>query len=118
MFGYNYWTNHGERGVIMKDNEEKGIMTNILATIDERRARAEEKRAMVELIAEENKTMMIDPSLLDEFTKEWWNLAHIKILQRRRKPAALARGSSTAATTGGDHGAGGVDGAGDGDAGS
>jgi hypothetical protein len=30
-----------------------------------------EKRAMAELITEENKTMMMDPSLMDEFTKEW-----------------------------------------------
>jgi hypothetical protein len=41
------------------------------AVSDERKARAEEKRAMVELIAEENKTMMMDPSLMDDFTKEW-----------------------------------------------
>jgi hypothetical protein len=41
------------------------------AVSDERKARAEEKRAMVELIAKENKTMMMDPSLMDDFTKEW-----------------------------------------------
>jgi uncharacterized membrane protein len=71
---------------------------------------------MVELIAKENKTMMIDPSLIVEFTKEWWNLARMEILQRRREAAALARGDSMAASTGGDHGAGGGDGVGGGDA--
>jgi hypothetical protein len=44
---------------------------------------------------------------MDKFTKEWWNLSRIKILQRRREAAALARGGSTAATSGDDHGAGG-----------
>jgi hypothetical protein len=39
--------------------------------IDERRARAKEKRATTELIAEENKIMMMDSSKMDEFTKEW-----------------------------------------------
>jgi uncharacterized membrane protein YgcG len=66
---------------------------------------------LAELIAEENKTMMMDPSLMDEFTKEWWNLARMEILQRRREASALARCGSTAATTAGDHGAGGGDGA-------
>jgi hypothetical protein len=39
------------------------------AGIDERRAKTEEKRATVELIAEENKIMMMDSSKMDEFTK-------------------------------------------------
>jgi hypothetical protein len=39
--------------------------------------------------------MMMDPSLMDEFIKEWWNLGHMEILQRRREAAALARGAST-----------------------
>jgi hypothetical protein len=38
------------------------------ADIDERRSRAEEKRATAELIAEENKIMMMDSSKMDEFT--------------------------------------------------
>jgi hypothetical protein len=46
---------------------------------------------LAELIAEENKTMMMDPSTMDEFTKEWWNLAWMEILQRRREAAAMAR---------------------------
>jgi hypothetical protein len=36
---------------------------------------------MAELIAEENKIMVMDPSLMDDFTKKWWNLTHMEILQ-------------------------------------
>jgi hypothetical protein len=39
------------------------------ATLDERRARVEENKAMAELIVEENKTIMMDPSTMDAFTK-------------------------------------------------
>jgi hypothetical protein len=79
------------------------------AGIDERRARAEQKRATAELIAEENKIMMMDSSKMDEFTKEWWDLSRMGILQRRREAAVLAaRCASMAATTGGgDRGGGG-----------
>jgi hypothetical protein len=80
------------------------------AAIDERRARAKEKCAMAEIIAEENKIMMIDSSKIDEFTKEWWNLSRMEILKQRREAVALARG--TAATTGGGDGVGGGGGAG------
>jgi hypothetical protein len=52
-------------------------------------------RAMAELITEENKTIMMDPSLIDEFTKEWWNLTHMEILQQRWEAAALAYGGAT-----------------------
>jgi hypothetical protein len=62
----------------------------------------------VELIAEENKIMMMDSSKMDEFTKEWWNLSRMEILQRRREASVLAaRCASTTATTGGGDGAGG-----------
>jgi hypothetical protein len=71
------------------------------AAIDERRARAKEKRAMAEIIAEENKIMTIDSSKMDEFTKEWWNLSRMEILKRMREAVALARGTA-ATTAGGD----------------
>jgi hypothetical protein len=75
------------------------------AGIDERRARAKENRATAELIAEENTIMMMDSSKMDEFTKEWWNLSRMEILQRRREVAVLAdHCASTAATTGGGGG--------------
>jgi hypothetical protein len=83
------------------------------ADIDERRARAKEKRATAELIAELNKIMMMDSSKMDEFTEEWWNLSRMEILQRRREAAVLAaRCASTAATTGGGDRAGGGGGGG------
>jgi hypothetical protein len=41
------------------------------AATKEKRAMAEDKRAMAELITEENKTMMMDPSTMDAFTREW-----------------------------------------------
>jgi uncharacterized membrane protein len=86
------------------------------AVIDERRARAKEKRAMAELIAEKNKIMTMDLSKMDEFTKEWWNLSRMEILQRMREAAVLARGASTAVTIGGGDGAGGGGGGAGGDA--
>jgi hypothetical protein len=39
------------------------------ATLDERRARVEENKAMAELIVEENKTITMDPSTMDAFTR-------------------------------------------------
>jgi hypothetical protein len=81
--------------------------------IDERRARAKEKRATTELIGGENKILMMDSSKIDEFTKEWWNLSRMEILQRRREAAVLAaRCASMVATTGGGDGACGGGGAG------
>jgi hypothetical protein len=67
--------------MMYKKSQEKQMRWELLqedeklkAAIDERRALAEEKRAMAELITEENKTMM-----MDKFTKEgsssigsWW----------------------------------------------
>jgi hypothetical protein len=41
------------------------------AATKEKRAMAEDKRAMAELITKENKTMMMDPSTVDAFTREW-----------------------------------------------
>jgi hypothetical protein len=41
------------------------------AATKEKRAMAEDKRAMAELITKENKTMMMDPSTMDAFTREW-----------------------------------------------
>jgi hypothetical protein len=39
------------------------------AALDERRAHVEENKAMVELIVEENKTITMDPSTMDAFTR-------------------------------------------------
>jgi hypothetical protein len=101
-----------------KKSQEKQMRWELLredekmkADINERRARAEGKRATAELIAEKNKIMMMDSSKMDEFTKEWWNLSRMEILQRRRKAAVLAAHcASTEVTTGGGDGGGGVGG--------
>jgi hypothetical protein len=82
------------------------------AAVEEKRANADEKRAMAELIAEENKVMMMNPGNMDELTKEWWNLSRMEILARRREAAearAAAEEAARAAASGGGGGGGGVD---------
>jgi hypothetical protein len=67
------------------------------AAVKERRASADEKRAMAELIYEENKTMMIDPSTMDAYTRELWDLTRMEILQSGREEAT----TRAAVTSGG-----------------
>jgi hypothetical protein len=70
---------------------------------------AMEKWVMAELIAEENKTMMMDPITMDAYTIERWNLARMEMLQRRRQvtsggdssPASGGGGSAPASDGGG-----------------
>jgi hypothetical protein len=50
-----------------------------------RRVIVKEKRAIKELIAEENMIMMMNPNGMDEFTREWWELTRMEILQYRRQ---------------------------------
>jgi hypothetical protein len=54
------------------------------ADINERRARAEEHRAMAELVAAVNATIMMNPADMDEGSLEWWKLTKTQILARRR----------------------------------
>jgi uncharacterized membrane protein YgcG len=58
----------------------------------------EEKWVMAELIAE-NKTMMMDPTTMDAYTIERWNLARMEMLQRRRQ--VTSGGGSSSASGGG-----------------
>jgi ribosomal protein S12 methylthiotransferase accessory factor YcaO len=52
------------------------------AAAEERRASVDEKRTMVELIAEENKTMMNGYiHHMHAYTREWWELMRMEILQ-------------------------------------
>jgi hypothetical protein len=44
------------------------------AAMEERRLMLEDKKAMMELIADENRTMMMDPRIMDAFTSEWWDM--------------------------------------------
>jgi hypothetical protein len=48
---------------------------------DMRKAAVEEKRNLAELITEENKTMMMDQTTMNAFTREWWDLKRMEILQ-------------------------------------
>jgi hypothetical protein len=52
--------------------------------LEERRIELDEKKAMMDLIANENKTMMMDPSTMDAFTREWWDMRREEIMERRR----------------------------------
>jgi hypothetical protein len=45
----------------------------------------EEKRATTDLVAEENKTMMIDLTTMDSFTREWWSTRRLEIISKRRQ---------------------------------
>jgi hypothetical protein len=66
------------------------------AAVKESRASADENRAVAELIYEENKMMMIDPSTMDAYTRELWDLTRMQILQSGREEA-----TTRAAVTGG-----------------
>lgn len=54
------------------------------AAIEDRKARAEENKALAKLLAEENKIMMMNRDEMDELTKEWHDMARMEILERRR----------------------------------
>nr|XP_051190215.1 glutathione S-transferase T3-like [Lolium perenne] len=108
-----------KRAIAEMKSQEKQAKWDILrqdemrkTSVEEKRAMAEENRAMAELIAQENKVMMMDPSTMDAFTKEWWDLSRMEILARRRA-AAVARAAweeaaSTAAAATANGGDGGV----------
>jgi hypothetical protein len=44
----------------------------------------EERKAMMELITNENRPVM-DPSTMNAFTREWWNMRTEEIMLRRRQ---------------------------------
>jgi hypothetical protein len=41
-----------------------------------------EEKAMMDLAAEENGTMMLDPNTMDSFSKEWWDMTRLAIITR------------------------------------
>jgi hypothetical protein len=47
---------------------------NRKAAMEVRRLALEERKAMMELVADENRTMMMDPRTMDAFTEEWWDI--------------------------------------------
>nr|XP_051196593.1 uncharacterized protein LOC127309922 [Lolium perenne] len=94
-----------KRAIAEMKRQEKQAKWEILrqdemrkAAVEEKRAMAEENRAMAELIAQENKVMMMDPSTMDAFTKEWWDLSRMEILARRRAATAARAAAEEAAS--------------------
>jgi hypothetical protein len=72
--------------------------------LEERRLKLEEKKAMMELIANENRTMTMDSSTMDAFTREWWDIRREEIMERRRLACLHARGNDGGAPVGGSSG--------------
>jgi hypothetical protein len=69
--------------------------------LEEKKIALEKKKALNDLFAEENRTMMMDPSTMNEFTREWCNMRSLEIISRRKQ----ARVAFSATTTGGGGGA-------------
>jgi hypothetical protein len=44
--------------------------------------------------------MMMDPSTMDEYTREWWDLAYMGVLQQTREAAAMAHAEASNANRG------------------
>jgi hypothetical protein len=82
--------------------------------LEERNITLEEKKARMELIADENKTMVMDPSTMDAYTREWWDMTRLEIIENRRQ-ARLDASSACGGADGGDDGPVSGDGLGDGD---
>jgi hypothetical protein len=76
------------------------------AAMEERRLTLEDEKAMMELIADENRTMMMDPSTMDAFTREWWDMRREKNMERRRQARLHAHGHGGGANGGGGAGTG------------
>ncbi|XBI37889.1 hypothetical protein VPH35_123085 [Triticum aestivum] len=63
-------------------------------TIEERRSRAAENKAMSKLLAEENKIMSMNCNDMDDLTKTWHDMARREILKRRMVASTSACYSS------------------------
>jgi hypothetical protein len=55
------------------------------ATLEKRKLDLEEKNTMIELMANENRVMMMDPSTMDGITRELWDMRREEIIERRRQ---------------------------------
>jgi hypothetical protein len=74
--------------------------------LEERKLELEEKKAMMELIADENKTMMMDPNTMDAFTREWLDMRREEIMKRRRLARLHSHANGVGAPMGGSGGGG------------
>jgi hypothetical protein len=95
---------------IREDDKRKHVL-------EERRIELEEKKAMMELIADENKTMMMDPSIMDAFTREWWDMRREEIMKRRRLARLQSHANGGGTPMGGSGGGAPVGGSGGGGSG-
>uniref|UniRef100_A0ACD5ULB1 Uncharacterized protein n=1 Tax=Avena sativa TaxID=4498 RepID=A0ACD5ULB1_AVESA len=92
-----------EAKMIMKEEKKKNEMKQArwqsVRDLEERKIALEEQKANAEILAEENRIMMMDPSLMDAITKEWWNIRRAEIIVRRKQvmedAAASMHGSSS-----------------------
>jgi hypothetical protein len=50
---------------------------------EERRISLEETTVRVDIIAEENRVMMLDPTTMDPLTKLWWAMRRVEIMEER-----------------------------------
>jgi hypothetical protein len=91
-----------EAKMLMKDkkNEMKQERWKGICELEERKIALEEKKASAELLAKENRTMKMDPSLMDAFSREWWDLRK-EIITRHRQAMAQAKFGEGATASGG-----------------
>lgn len=73
-----------------KKNEMKQDRWQGIHDLEERKLALEEKRAMAELVAEENRTMTMDPTTMDAFTEELWDMRRLEIISKTRQARAEA----------------------------
>jgi hypothetical protein len=72
--------------------------------LEEMRLKLEEKKTMMELIADENNTMTMDPSTMDAFRREWWDMRREEIMERRRLAHLVSHANGGGAPMGGSGG--------------
>jgi hypothetical protein len=63
----------------------------------------EESKVMLELVAGENRTMIMDPITMDTFTGEWWDTRRPEIISRTQAHVE-ASATVNATLSGGDDG--------------
>jgi hypothetical protein len=68
-----------------KKNAMKQARWDALPILEKTQIALVEKKPMIELIADQNRTMMIDPSDKDAYTREWSDMRRLEIIKRRRQ---------------------------------
>jgi len=90
------------RWLEVKENEEKKLAEEKRkADFEERRLLLEENRMRQEMLAEENRIMMMDPSSMDVTARAYWDIRRREILQSRMTWSGMVRGGGATPTMGG-----------------